>query len=237
MTERMLPVDTQFFDRAYSEICGNIASALQKSGRTDNVLLLGATKTQPPELINHAISRGLSAVGENRVQEYLSKYDELNLQGVERHFIGNLQTNKVKYVIDKVDMIQSVGSQRLFRTIAEESKKRQKTTDILLEVNIGSEAAKGGFTPDELPEMAEIAAKTDNVGFRGLMAIPPFGHAEKGDFSYFEKMQKLFIDICGKKSDNRTIMHLSMGMSDDYIPAVMYGATIVRIGTALFGHR
>ena len=237
MTEKISPDSFTFFDNAYRKITGEIAGTLQKSGRKDGVLLLGATKTQPPELINHAISRGLSAIGENRVQEYLSKYDSLNFERVERHFIGNLQTNKVKYIVDKVDMIESVGSLRLLNTIAQESVLIGKTMDILLEVNIGGEQAKGGFPPGQISEMAEIADKTKGIRLCGLMTIPPFNHDKIKKYSYFEKMQKLFVDICGKKKDNRTIMHLSMGMSDDYVPAIMCGATIVRVGTALFGCR
>jgi len=237
MTGKTSPDSFSFFDNAYQRITGEIADALQKSGRTDSALLLGATKTQPAELINHAISCGLSAIGENRVQEYLSKYDSLNLENIERHFIGNLQTNKVKYIVDKADMIESVGSLRLLNVIAEESVRIGKIMDILLEVNIGSEEAKGGFLSEEIAEAAEMARETRGIRLRGLMTIPPFNHEKSGKYLYFEKMQKLFVDICGKKKDNSTTMHLSMGMSDDYVPAIMCGATIVRIGTALFGHR
>ena len=237
MTEKLSSAKSADFDERYARIKENIAAAMLAAGRSDEVLLLGATKTQSAELINYAISRGLRAVGENRVQEYLSKYDALNLNGVARHFIGNLQTNKVKSILDKVDMIESVGSVHLAEVIGNLSEKAGKVTDILLEVNIGSELSKGGLLPEQVDETVEKCREINGLRVMGLMTIPPICDNEIRQNVFFEKMQKLFVDICSKNRDNINITHLSMGMSDDYESAIRHGATIVRLGTALFGGR
>lgn len=237
MTTESLINEYEDFDSRFEIIKSNIAEALKQSGRTGSVTLLAATKTRNPELINYAIKKGIDTIGENRVQEYLDKYDALNLTGVRRHFIGNLQTNKVKYIIDKVDLIESVGSLKLAGMIGEQAERSGKTMDILLEVNVGKEDSKGGFYPEEVMSALLKTAQIKGLRVMGLMTIPPHVSETSENEKYFEMMQKLFVDICGQSIDNVTMKYLSMGMSDDYETAVLYGANLVRIGTALFGSR
>lgn len=233
MTERS---SIEVFDQNYAEIKENIKRAAEKSGRSEkDIILLAATKTVSTQIINHAIESGVDYIGENKVQEFLSKYDAL--KPCHRHFIGHLQTNKVKDIVDKVELIHSVDSVRLAKEISKQSAKHGKTMDILLEVNIGNEESKSGFSPEEVCGAAEEIAKLPNICIRGLMAIPPVIEDEDGNDKYFIKMNKLFIDIGTKKIDNSNIDILSMGMSDDYESAIRHGANLVRIGTALFGRR
>ncbi len=227
----------KWFDRNYSDIKARIAVAAEKSGRrADDIILLAATKTVPAEVINHAIECGINYIGENRVQEFLAKKDDLSVSA-HRHFIGHLQTNKVKDIIDEVEMIQSVHSIKLAKEINRLAEKRNKVMDILCEVNIGNEESKSGFSSDEILEKIEEISKLPYVRVKGLMTIPPISENSDESARYFAKMQKLFIDIKGKKVDNVSMVYLSMGMSDDYEQAIGYGANIVRIGTSLFGHR
>lgn len=227
-----------YFDENLADILPRIKSAAERSGRTfDDIILLAATKTVDPRVINYAISRGIFFIGENRVQEYLSKYDDLNLENVTRHFIGHLQTNKVKQIIDKVDMIESVHSIKLAECIGDLSVKRNKVTDILLEVNIGGEESKSGFSPEDIEDAVRQISQIDGVSVKGLMAIPPICEEKTQAKKYFAQMRKLFIDIKAKNIDNSNMLYLSMGMSDDFDLAIEEGANIVRIGTSLFGKR
>lgn len=238
-------------ERNLNKIRENIESAAKASGRApESVKLLAATKTVDPDTINFAISRGVKYIGENRVQELLDKYDKINKDGVEIHFIGRLQTNKVKYIIDKVSLIHSVDSLKLAAEIDRQAKKHNLVMDILVEVNVGEEESKGGVTFDETYELVSEISKLENVRVKGLMTIPP-----KCDFSaninddtdsskkvyknreFFNKILKLFLDISGKKLDNIYMYELSAGMSDDYETAVECGSTIVRLGRAVFGDR
>lgn len=222
----------------YKTICENIQNAAIKSGRDANdITFLAATKTVEPEFINFAISLGLDHIGENRVQELLLKYDQYNLTNTKLHMIGHLQTNKVRQIVDKVDMIESVDSFRLAKEISEQSMKRDLSTDILVEVNIGGEESKSGVSPDELEELLYQIASLKAVNVKGLMTIPPICENKQKICRYFENMRKLFIDISAKKIDNISMNVLSMGMSDDYQEAILEGATMVRIGSALFGAR
>ena len=233
MTERS---SIEVFDQNYAEIKENIKRAAEQSGRSEkDIILLAATKTVSAQIINHAIESGVDYIGENKVQEFLLKHDAL--KPCHRHFIGHLQTNKVKDIVDKVELIHSVDSVRLAKEISKQSAKHGKTMDILLEVNIGNEESKSGFSPEEVCGAAEEIAKLPNICIRGLMAIPPVIEDEDGNDKYFIKMNKLFIDIGTKKIDNSNIDILSMGMSDDYESAIRHGANLVRIGTALFGRR
>lgn len=226
------------FDENYGPIRERVERAAEKSGRKGaDVILLAATKTVPAPVINHAIEKGLSHMGENRVQEYLSKYADLHLEGVARHFIGHLQTNKVKSIVDKVDMIESVDSLHLAAAIGREAVKLGKSMPILIEVNIGGEANKSGVSPEALEETVGQIAQIEGVQIQGLMAIPPICDTEKEIRQYFEQMQQLFIDIGAKKIDNSHMVYLSMGMSGDFEAAIESGANLVRIGTALFGRR
>lgn len=216
----------------------NIARAALRSGRNErDVNLVAVTKTVDVERINHALSCGIKYIGENKVQEFLQKRDELMLDGVSAHLIGHLQTNKVSKIVGKVDMIESVDSVRLAEAISRKSLELGITTDILLQVNIGREQSKSGILPEILFETADEISSFDGIKVRGLMAIPPAQGSNVEKSKFFSNMYKLFIDIKGKKMDNSNIEILSMGMSGDYELAIECGATLVRVGTGIFGHR
>lgn len=226
------------FDESYPRILERLERAAERSGRkASDIILLAATKTQPAPVINHAIAAGITHIGENRVQEYLSRYGDLRLEGVARHFIGHLQTNKVKSIVDKVDMIESVDSVHLAQAIGRECRRLHTVMPVLIEVNIGNEANKSGVSPDELVETVGQIAQIEGVAVQGLMAIPPICDTEKEIRHYFEQMRQLFIDIGAEKIDNSNMVYLSMGMSGDFDAAIESGANLVRLGTALFGRR
>ena len=214
-----------------------IAQAALAAGRKpEEVVLCAATKMNDSAAVRRAIAAGVRVCGENRVQELTRKLEENAYEGAEVHFIGHLQTNKVRQVVGKVDLIQSVDSLRLLEAISREAQRQGIRQDILLEVNIGGEEAKSGFAPEELSQAAQEAKKCENVRVRGLMCIPPVAEGEHGSLPYFEKVHALFVDINAKLYDN-TLDILSMGMSGDYEDAVRAGATMVRVGTAIFGAR
>ena len=222
----------------YKTIEDRIAEAAIKSGRSrEDITFLSATKTVPPELINYAISLGLKYIGENKVQELLSKYDSYNLNDATLHFIGHLQTNKVKQIVDKVDMIQSVDSVKLAKEISKQSVAKGVNTDILVEINIGNEENKSGVLPEQAEDLLWEISKMDNIFVKGLMTIPPICENEQKIRKYFHKMHNIFIDISDKNIDNISMEVLSMGMSSDYYEAITEGATMVRIGSSLFGER
>lgn len=222
----------------YKIIVNNISNAAAKSGRdVKDITLLAATKTVPAEVINYAIDLGVNCIGENRVQEFLSKYSDLNLNNVNTHFIGHLQTNKVKQIISKVDMIESVDSLKLAKEISLHSVRENVKTNILIEVNIGREENKSGVYIENLIELLKNIANLDNINVKGLMAIPPKCDNNKDLQEYFSKMHEIFVDIRDKSIDNISMDVLSMGMSNDYIEAIIHGANIIRIGSALFGNR
>ena len=224
------------FDLNFENVCEKFNSALQKAGKTaDDVILLAATKTVDADTINYAISKGINYVAENRVQELVAKHDKLSK--VHEHFIGHLQTNKVKDVIDKVELIQSVDSFKLAQEISKQAVKHGLIMDILLEINIGEEESKWGFEHSKAEEAVRTISKLEGVRIRGLMTIPPICDTETEIREYFRKMYKLFIDISSKKIDNSYMDILSMGMSDDFHIAIEEGANLVRVGTALFGKR
>lgn len=213
----------------------NIAEACSGCGRDPgSVEIMAVTKTVPPEVVNAAIKMGIGLMGENRVQEFLSKqedYAEKASDGkpVRIHFIGQLQTNKVKYIIDPMCMIQSVDSIRLAKEISRLALAKSKVMDILCEVNIGGEESKGGIAPDGLAELLEQVAELNGVRLRGIMTIPPPSESD----IYFGRMRELY----DRFSEKYGMDVLSMGMTGDYVRAVKYGSTIVRIGTGLFGTR
>lgn len=225
------------FDTNFADIKKRICNAAIKSGRkSEDILLLAATKTIDIEVINHAISSGVTLIGENRVQEFLAKNDSL-LPLTNKHFIGHLQSNKAKDIVGKVSLIHSVHSVKLAKIIGELSVKKGIVSDILLEVNIGNEESKSGFSANEvLKNLIEIT-KIKGVFVRGLMTIPPICENSEKNRTYFKEMYNLFLDIQGKKIDNSSMEYLSMGMSDDFDIAIEEGANIVRVGTALFGKR
>ena len=215
-----------------------IAEAAARSGRRpEEITILAATKTVPAEIINHAISLGVDHIGENRVQELLDKYDAVDLSHCQLHMIGHLQTNKVRQICDKVSMIQSVDSVRLAEEIEKQAARFNKTIPILVEVNIGREEAKSGVLPEELESLLRQITCNRHLQVNGLMAIPPICQKKEQICGYFSQMRQLFIDISQKKIDNVLMKVLSMGMSDDYYEAILEGATMVRIGSALFGKR
>lgn len=210
--------------------------AAVRSGRDPrDITLLAATKTVPAEVINRGIGLGIGHIGENRVQELLDKYDAL--LPCDRQFIGHLQTNKVKYLIGRVSMIQSVDSRHLAKEISRLSAAHGTVTDVLIEVNIGGEESKSGVLPQNLDELLPQVAALPGLRVRGLMAIPPICENREETMRYFSNMYKYFIDIKSKKIDNVTMDYLSMGMSADYAEAILCGANMVRVGSALFGAR
>ena len=222
----------------YDFINEKIAEAAMKAGKTrDDITFLSATKTVEPEYINYAISLGLSYIGENKVQELLSKYDQYNLENCSLKFIGHLQSNKVRQIVGKVDLIQSIDSMKLAKEVSKCSLKNNITSDILVEVNIGKEENKSGVMPEMLEELVEEISTLPAVNVKGLMTIPPICEKKDEIRRYFEKMNRLFLDISSKKLDNVSMDILSMGMSSDYYEAILEGANMVRIGSALFGNR
>ncbi len=231
-------LSSEYKEAIAENLCDIKKRMADANGMGQEVTLLCATKTVPAEVINYAIRElGITDIGENRVQELLSKYDELEKENVNIHFIGSLQTNKVKYIIDKVCMIHSVDSLRLAAEIDRQAKKHNKVMDILVEINIGEEENKGGIAPDELEEFLEKLTVFDNIRVRGLMTIAPFW-CEKADYQkYFTKTYQFFIDILPKKIHNIYRPVLSMGMSDSFETAIECGSTLVRLGTVVFGRR
>ncbi|MBQ2943824.1 MAG: YggS family pyridoxal phosphate-dependent enzyme [Ruminococcus sp.] len=222
----------------YEAIVRNIADAAVQSGRrAEDITFLAATKTVEPEFINYAISLGLRFIGENKVQELLSKYDSYDLDNSQLHFIGHLQSNKVRQIVGKVSMIQSVDSLKLAQEISRQSIKQGINTDILIEVNVGREENKSGVMPENLEELLYQIAPLDNISVQGLMAIPPICENEQKIRGYFQNMRNMFLDISSKKIDNIKMGTLSMGMSGDYREAILEGANLVRIGSSLFGAR
>ena len=217
----------------------NIARSAVSAGRDPaEITLVAATKTQSSDVIRAAIAAGITVCGENRVQELTAHLADNAYDGAALHFIGHLQTNKVKYVVGRVDLIESVSSDRLLDAIQAQAVKAGVVQDILLEVNVGREASKSGFLPEETPAAAQKAAGLDHVRLRGLMAIPPAASEKGQNLPYFAEMRQLLVDIRTVLGDNVPDMDtLSMGMSGDYEDAVSQGATLVRVGTAIFGPR
>ena len=222
----------------YNVINERISEAAQKVGKTrEDIKFLAATKTVDVEVINYAISLGLNYIGENKVQELISKYDNYNLENCSLQFIGHLQSNKVRQIVGKVDLIQSVDSVKLAKEISRQSVNKNVNTDILVEVNTGREENKSGVLPEMAYELIDEIKDFDNISVKGLMTIPPISENSQEISEYFNKVNKLFIDISGKKLDNVSMDILSMGMSSDYYEAILMGANMVRVGSSLFGAR
>ena len=221
------------------EVQDKMAAAAREVGRDPGeITLVAATKVQTSETIREAIAAGITICGENRVQEMTAHLADNAYEGAALHFIGHLQTNKVKFVVGRVSLIESVGSEHLLQAIEAQAAKMGVVQDILLEVNVGGEASKSGVSPEELPALARQAAELEHVRLRGLMAIPPAARTEGENRPFFAQMKQLFIDMKTKMDDNGLVIDcLSMGMSGDYMDAIREGATLVRVGTALFGPR
>ena len=214
-----------------------IAAAAESAGRKPgDILLVGASKMNDAAACREAIAAGIDALGENRVQEMTAKLAENAYDGAPLHFIGHLQRNKVKQVVGKVALIQCVGSMELLEEIEKVAAREQLVQDILLEVNIGREEAKSGFDPDAVTAAAEAALSLPHVRVRGLMTIPPADADRDANMRYFQEVQALYVDINTKLFHNE-LKCLSMGMSGDYMDAIRCGATMVRVGTAIFGAR
>ncbi len=217
---------------------GQIAEAALRAGRDPAaVRLMAVTKTQPAALVNEAIAAGVDLLGENRAQEMCARYGEYNRDKADIHFIGHLQTNKVKQVVGKAVMIESVDSLRLAQEISKQSEALGLATQLLIEVNIGGEGTKSGVAPEAAEELARQIALLPAVSLRGLMAIPPIWNSEAENEPYFARMAQLLVDIRAKNIDNVCMEVLSMGMSGDYAAAIRHGSTQVRIGTGIFGTR
>lgn len=224
-------------DDNYKRIRERIAEAAIKSGRKeDEIRFMAVTKTVPPAMICHAISLGIDLIGENKVQELLSKEEDLP-PNVEKHIIGHLQTNKVTKAISAASMIQSVDSLHLAEQIDKASQRLGKVTPVLLEINIGSEESKSGFPLDGFIENIYNISLYKNLKVCGLMTIPPVCETPDEARKFFSATRKLFVDIGAENIDNIDMQILSMGMSADYYEAILEGATLVRVGSALFGNR
>ncbi len=215
-----------------------IAESAIKSGRNpSDIQLMAVTKTVDPIFINYALDYGVNMIGENRVQEILRKKPDLHLENVQKHLIGHLQTNKAGQIVGEVDMIQSVDSLKIAKEIAKQSAKKRITTDILLEINIGDEESKTGFSKSEFMENLYQIAEIPELNVKGLMTIPPICDNNTILCEFFENIYNIYVDIKAKKLDNINMNILSMGMSGDYEQAILCGSNLVRIGSSIFGPR
>ena len=220
-----------------ARVRAELAEAARAAGRRpEEILLVGASKMNDANACREAIAAGVDALGENRVQEMVQKLSEHAYDGAPLHFIGHLQRNKVNKVVGHVSLIQSVGSLALLDEIEKTAARLALTQDILLEVNVGGEAAKSGFAPTDVFAAAEAALSRRHVRVRGLMTIPPAEADREANMRYFQEVYTLYVDINEKLFHNE-LEYLSMGMSGDYADAVRAGATMVRVGTAIFGAR
>lgn len=213
-----------------------IAKSAEEAGRNaDEITLIAVTKTYEPDVINEAIRLGVTDIGENKVQEIQRKYDAV--LPVKWHLIGHLQSNKVKYIIDKVSLIHSVDSVSLMDEIERQAKKHGIKMDILIQVNIAGEETKFGVSPEGVYTLLEHAADLECVKIRGLMGILPKNDSNVINRLHFHNIKQLYLDISRKKYDNVCMELLSMGMSGDFCDAVLEGSNMVRVGSAIFGER
>lgn len=214
-----------------------IARAAQRSGRRrEDITFIAVSKTYPPEVINEAIELGVTDIGENKVQEVTEKYDKVS-KGVNWHLIGHLQTNKVKYIIDKVKLIHSVDSIKLLDEIERQAIKHNVKVEVLIQVNISGEESKFGIRPEEVEAYMEYASKLTAVTIVGLMTVAPKVDNSVANILHFDNINRIFVDIQSKKYDNVNMKYLSMGMSGDFEIAIEHGANMVRVGSAVFGPR
>ena len=222
--------------RKLEEVLERIEKACSRAGRDPKeVRLLGASKTVPAKKIRRFYECGLRTFGENRAQEFLKKYEELSDLAIDWHFIGRLQTNKVKYLIGKVSLIHSLDREPLADEIDKRAGKAGVIQEVLIEVNVGGEETKGGVEPESLKALFEYALSKDNVRVLGLMAIPPYLEDPEKVRPFFARLRELRDEL--EREFGAELPHLSMGMSHDFEVAIEEGATIVRVGTLLFGER
>lgn len=236
----MTEIDPKFIDieENIKRIREQICEAAVKSGRSEkDVRFMAVTKTVEPKYINHALAQGIDLIGENKVQEFLSKKDELNLVNVEKHLIGHLQSNKVRKIITEVDMIQSVDSVSLAEEIERQAEKNNMNANVLVELNVGGEESKTGMDMSAFKDSFAEIAEMPHIRIKGLMTIPPICENKAELQKFFNEMYELFIDIRGKNIDNVSMEILSMGMSHDFEDAILCGANLVRVGSAIFGPR
>lgn len=221
----------------YSHVLEEVKKSCKKADRSeDSVTLIAVSKTKPVENIQELYDYGVRIFGENKVQELCDKYEQLP-KDIKWHMIGHLQRNKVKYIVDKVELIHSVDSLRLAETINEEAVKKNVTVNILIEVNVAEGESKFGVTCKEVLPLIQQIAHFKNIHICGLMTIAPFVENEEENREYFRKLKKLAVDISSKNIDNVSMDVLSMGMTGDYHTAIEEGATCVRVGTGIFGER
>ena len=214
-----------------------IQAACDRSGRKrEDVLLVAVSKTKPVEMIEEVMTAGIVDFGENKPQELRDKYEVLP-QNLRFHMIGHLQTNKIKYVIDRVVLIHSIDSIHLAEAVNAEAKKHNRIMPVLVEVNVAQEESKSGFLAEKTENAIREIAKLSNIRVEGLMTIAPFVENAEENRQYFVKLRKFSVDIAAKNIDNVTMHHLSMGMTGDYEVAIEEGATMVRVGTGIFGER
>lgn len=215
----------------------NIQAACERCGRSrEEITLIAVSKTKPVSMLKEIYDCGVRDFGENKVQELTDKYDQLP-EDIRWHMIGHLQRNKIKYIVGKTELIHSVDSLRLAEAIEAESSKKGCITDVLLEVNVAQEESKFGFAPEELLKEIEHFADFPHIRVRGLMTIAPYVENPEENRIYFAKLKQLSVDITAKKVNNVTMSIFSMGMTNDYEVAIEEGATIVRVGTGIFGER
>lgn len=221
----------------YLAVEEKVKEACRRAGRNrDEVTLIAVSKTKPMSMIEELLPLGVVDFGENKVQELTTKEEALP-SGIHWHMIGHLQRNKVKYIVDKACLIHSVDSLRLAETVSQEAEKKGVTANILIEVNVAGEDSKFGVNPDETAALAEAIAKLPNIAVKGLMTIAPFVENAEENREVFRNLRKLSVDIEEKKFNNVTMAVLSMGMTGDYEVAIEEGATMVRVGTGIFGER
>ena len=220
-----------------AEVEANIQKACERAGRSrDEVTLIAVSKTKPVSDIYEVMETGIKDYGENKVQELCDKIETIS-EPLNWHMIGHLQRNKVKYIVDKVRMIHSVESLRLAQQISSEAVKKGVDVDILIEVNVAEEASKFGLSTEAVIQLAEDISKLPAVHIRGLMTVAPFTENPEDNRPYFRNLRQLAVDIARKNIDNVTMNELSMGMTGDYEVAIEEGATMVRVGTGIFGTR
>ncbi len=221
-----------------ARIKAEMAQAAIAAGRDPHeILLCAATKMNDADAVREAIAAGVDCCGENRVQELTTKQAQNAYKGVPVHFIGHLQTNKVKQVVGKVSLIHSIDSMRLLEAVHKEAARQEIVQDILLEINIANEESKSGFLLEEMESVLSKIADFPSIRVLGFMAIPPICQNSTDNHKFFQKMYNLSVDIMRKKYDNVCVNILSMGMSDDFADAIACGSTMIRVGTAIFGAR
>ncbi|MCR5232700.1 MAG: YggS family pyridoxal phosphate-dependent enzyme [Lachnospiraceae bacterium] len=219
------------------EVRRNMEAAAVRCGRSiDEVTLIAVSKTKPVEMIQEVYDLGVRDFGENKVQELVDKYDRLP-HDIRWHLIGHLQTNKVKYIIDKAYLIHSVDSLKLAKEISKEAVKRGICVNVLIEVNVAGEESKYGFSPDEVVDAVREIAQLPSIYIKGLMTVAPYVAVDEENRQFFIKIKQLTVDIMQKNIDNVSMDFISMGMSGDYEVAIEEGATYIRVGTSIFGER